>query len=198
MADVDPELMALRAEYEQVVGKPAMSRNKNNKDMLRKKIEMVKNPKEKKPRGRPPTGSVLAKPSPPAAEPATEDSPDILLSPDKIPSQESEEAEDEDTIDPKQFSAIMYQMSRDVWWRGMFISLPPFAQTALQMLGAPDNVFHADSWDDENLDDNGNLNRWGDWFFEQPVWEDLTEEKRSAARLLGFDQEKWDYDEDDY
>ena len=64
MADVDQELMAVRAEYEQVVGKPLGSRYKNDKDMMRKKIkgiiydplkkiEKVKNPKEKKPRGRP-------------------------------------------------------------------------------------------------------------------------------------------------
>ena len=53
MADVDQELMAVRAEYEQVVGKPPAPRNKNSIDLMRKKIEKVKNPKEKKPRGRP-------------------------------------------------------------------------------------------------------------------------------------------------
>ena len=41
-------------------------------------------------------------------------------------------------------------------------------------------------------------NIWTDWFSEQGLWEDLTPQKQAAATLLGFDEEKWNYDDDDY
>ena len=129
MADVDPELMAVREEYERFVGKPPSSRNKNNKDMMLKKIEKVKNPKPKGKRGRPPKGSVLAKPTlkpmQPAPEPAIDEgSPDIQLSQesqesapkDSLELQLSQESDDAEKnrlaeiaaqIDPKQFSLVM-------------------------------------------------------------------------------------------
>ena len=79
MANVDPELLAMREEY-QDFGKPLGNWIKNNKDLLRKKIEKVKNPKEEKPRGRPKT-KIKARNPRPAPGLATEDSPDISLSP---------------------------------------------------------------------------------------------------------------------
>eukprot|EP01052_Picozoa_sp_SAG31_P043185 SAG31_NODE_7112_length_1785_cov_1.406287_2_plen_110_part_01 len=93
MADVDPELMDVREEYARVVGKPPATRNKNNMDMMLKKINKVKNPKLKGKRGRPPKGSVLAKTKSPSMQPAPEPaidegSPDIQLS------QESQESQD--------------------------------------------------------------------------------------------------------
>ena len=42
MADVDPELLVVREEYEQVVGKTPGPWNKNDIDLMRKKIEKVK------------------------------------------------------------------------------------------------------------------------------------------------------------
>ena len=68
MANVDPELLAMREEY-QDFGKPLGNWIKNNKDLLRKKIEKVKNPKEEKPRGRPKT-KIKARNPRPAPEPA--------------------------------------------------------------------------------------------------------------------------------
>ena len=81
MADVDQELMAVRAEFEQVVGKAPGSRNKNDKDMMRRKIEKVKAKKDEPPGkvGRPPKkpdkpkkGLDWAMSPCPAAEPAAE------------------------------------------------------------------------------------------------------------------------------
>ena len=197
MADVDPELMAVREEYERVVGKPPGGRNKNNKDMMLKKIEKVKNPKPKGKKGRPPKGSVLAKAkSPsmqPAPEPATEDSPDIQLSQesqesapeDSLELQLSQESDDAEKnrlaeiaaqIDPKQFSLVMQLMSRDVWSEGLFCYLPTYVEKALKILEAPDNVFHEDSWDD--MDDYGRLRRLGKWFYKQPDFKDLSVQKQ--------------------
>jgi hypothetical protein len=227
MADVDPELMALRAEYEQVVGKPAGSRNKNDIDMMRRKIEKVKNPKPKGKPGRqplkPPKQGLDKAMSPRRApEPATEYNtdgsqgehpPDSLELAASDGSNESPaaggkppDAEENDEyykelaaiaaqIDPKQFSLVMQLISRDVWAEGRFAYLPDCVEKALKILEAPDNVFHEDSWDD--LDDQGRLRRWGEWFHDQPNFKDLSVQKQAAANLLGFNEEKWDYNESD-
>ena len=90
----------------------------------------------------------------------------------------------------------MQLISRDVWAEGKFCYLPDCVEKALKILEAPDNVFHEDSWDD--LDDQGRLRRWGEWFHDQPNFKDLSVQKQAAANLLGFNEEKWDHDESDY
>ena len=90
----------------------------------------------------------------------------------------------------------MQLISRDVWAEGKFCYLPDCVEKALKILEAPDNVFHEDSWDD--LDDQGRLRRWGEWFHDQPNFKDLSVQKQAVAKLLGFNEEKWDHDESDY
>ena len=78
MADVDQELMVVRAEYEQVVGKPPAGLNKNRIDLMRKKIEKYKAKKDKPkpPEPKPPRPANTPKPKierkrpGPAPEPA--------------------------------------------------------------------------------------------------------------------------------
>ena len=48
------------------------------------------------------------------------------------------------------------------------------------------------------MEETSRLTRWMDCFFEEGVWGDLTPQKQAAAKVLRFDQEKWDYDDDDY